>query len=908
MTSGTTDSSLPPLVMPGPSTSVSERLEEVARHLGDKVAVESADGRLTFRELVDRVDALAAEIAPLLRDMRDTDNGDTPVRRPVGLFAEQGTDSVAAMLAVMKCGHPCVALDSVLPDARVSQIAELADVGMILTDAPRREIAASFPGSPIVRGLLPEGSAPATPVDLPPPSQDDVISLVFTSGTTGKPKGVVWTNHTLLSISYTARDTIGFNPDDRVSMIMPQAFAAGQMLIFAGLLNGASLCVRDPRVHGIKDMTEWLRAMDVTTLHLTPALLRALQDELPEGTVLESVRVVTTAGDKVYGKDVDSFRPYVSPDAVFVNWLGSSETEALTYFKIGPGDPVPEGVVPAGRTVILRELSIRTLEGEPLPAGEAGVLHCTSAHMSVGYWKDPEGTAAVFTPLEDGRTTFRTGDRATLTEDGMLHLLGRADDAVKIRGYLVEPGEVESVLRKFPEIADVAVRAIPGRDEEKRLVAWVVPDPHHTSTPSPASVRSTLSRLLPAYMVPGDVVMLTAIPRNERGKVVAAELPAPPTRPEPTPPATDGEAAMQRIWAPILRLDSVGRDESFTALGGDSLAVEEMLAGVEAQFGVSLTTADLAEHPSLAEFTELAESGRESGSVVRADTLVRLHPAGTAAPLFCFAGAGGAAALFEVLAEAMGPDQPVYAFQVNGFENPGMPDWTVGRAARRYARIIQQVAPEGPVVLAGHSLGGLFALRVARLLGEQGREVALVGLLDTILPPAARGGEEDGRWSKARLRRRRPVLVAAALYEFLLPTTLRRRRNARREAAEGLTRPEDSIRPQRSYLRTRLRILGAGFGKYDYAERKDIFNLHGIGIAQFHRPRPWHGRALVFYSDENRDPHSWWDVLLPGPHEFITIEASHVAVLKWPYVEQIAGPLITAMEELGLRRPATATR
>jgi thioesterase domain-containing protein/acyl carrier protein len=694
--------------------------------------------------------------------------------------------------------------------------------------------------------------------------------------------------------------TLRLTPEDRVAGVLPLAFAAGQMLVATTLLNGATLTLRDPREHGIRDLTGWIRDSQVSTLHLTPSLLRALVEALPAGTVLDTVRIVTTAGEKVYGKDVRAVRPFLPEGAAFVNWMGSSETEALTAYELTSNDPVPDGILPAGTAVPLRRLEILGEDGTPVMPGETGVLHVVSAHLAAGYWRDPEGTAAVFAPLPDGSTRFRSGDLARLDDDGTLHLLGRADDAVKIRGYLVQPQEVEAALLGFPEIADAVVRAV-GAEDARHLVAWVVPDPQHPLTPSPASVRSTLARLLPAYMVPTAVVVIAEIPRNERGKVAVRELPAPPARPDPVPPATATERALATIWTPILRLDEVGRDESFTALGGDSLAVEEMLAAVESAYGIGLTTADLAEHPSLRDFAALIDRAGDGSGFDRADPLVRLRTTGTRPPLFCFSGAGGAAVLFEHLAAELGGDQPVYALQMNGFENAGRPDWTIDAAARRYVRLVQRVAPTGPVVLAGHSMGGLFALRVARRLSAQGREVALLALIDTVLPPAARGARASESRLLAAVRRSRPVVVGNTLYNFLVPTSIRRRTQERR----NLPLPagvDTGSRPQRAYWRTRLHILAAGLTtSRDVTARKDVFNLHGIGIAQLHRPRPWAGNAIVFTSNENSDDPSWWTALLPGRTEIRRIDASHVAVLRPPFVKQVVEPLRTAVDAVGER-------
>ncbi|MBB3676995.1 alpha/beta fold hydrolase [Modestobacter versicolor] len=879
---------IPALVVPGPHTSVGERLTELARAVPDHPALVAADGRVTYAELADRAWALAAVLRETAAQLPDAD-AEHPC--PIGVFAEQGVDSVVAMVAVMVAGHPCVVLDVQLPEARIALIAERAGIRVVLADAERHPLALDVPGVTAVLGVHQDPAAPGPVEPWPAPTLDTPASLIFTSGTTGQPKGVVYTHRTVLASGYTTGRSMRFTAADRVTLVLPQAFAAGQIIIFGALFNGSTLHVRDPRQHGMADLVRWLDEVQATTLHLTPSLLRAIKAALPSGAVLSSVRVVTTAGEKVYGRDVHDIRPHLGAHASFVNWLGSSETEAISAYEITATDPVPEGIIPAGRPVELREVSVRDDEGSEVPRGEVGVMHVISAYMSAGYWRDPAETARVFTALPDGRTLFRSGDRARFDEAGDLHVLGRTDDAVKIRGYLVAPEEVETALRRYPEIADAAVRAIPGADGELRLVAWVTPDPQHR-TPSAASVRTALTRVLPAWMVPSDVVVLGRIPRNERGKVAAAELPAPPPRPEPVPPATDGEASIEAIWARILRLDHVSRDESFTALGGDSLAVEEMLTTVGTSCGVQVSTADLAEHPTLAEFAELVGEAQRGTAVRRTGPLVRLHPGGTRPPVFCFAGAGGHAAFFEPLATALGADQPVYAFQVNGFENPGVPDWTVGQAARRYVRMIEEIAPTGPVVLAGHSLGGLFALRVAQLLGAAGRQVPLVTLLDTVLPPAARVSEQEGS-PLAALRRSRVRIAASVLLDFLTPTSVRRRRR------EPGVETDQAARPERAYLRTRLRILTAGLGTTtDLAARKDIFNLHGIGIAQVHRPRPWHGRTIVVLTDENQDDARWWGPLLRGEHEIVQVHCTHTAVLRWPYVTDIAARMSAVIDGL----------
>jgi acyl-coenzyme A synthetase/AMP-(fatty) acid ligase/thioesterase domain-containing protein/acyl carrier protein len=841
---------LPDLQPPGPDDTVLGRLAELARWIPDAVALDAADGTLTFGELYQRVLALSAELVEAVEA--------APGRPSIGIWAEQDTTSIAALLAALTTGTPCVELDITLPEARVAEIAQRGDVGIVLADDARREAAAALPGVIGVRGLLPTREAPAEPVQHGV-TGDTPACLLFTSGTTGAPKGVVYTQRTVLAGGYNHRDALRITSTDRVAIVFPISFAAGLITMCAAVFNGATACIRDPRVHGVADAVEWVQSARISVLACAPSLLRALGAALPDGLVLPDLRLIATGGEKSFGQDVVDIRPHLRREASVMNWLGSSETGGLSTFEVASTDPVPAGVLPAGRALPLHVFEILGEDGAVLPAGEPGILHITSGHHAAGYWKDPEQTAEKFLPLPDGRVRVRSGDRATLDEDGVMRLLGRADDAVKIRGYLVEPAEVEVALRSLPQVRDVVVRAQPDERGLDRLIAWVVPDPAG-GTASPAVLRSGVARRLPSYMVPRDVVLLEELPRNERGKVVAAALPPVPERPTPVPPATPTEAVLEPIWGRILHLEHVSRDESFTALGGDSLAVEEMLASVTSQLGAELTTADLAERPTLAEFAALVAARRADRSGRRTSNVVRLRTTGTRPPVFCFAGAGGAAAAFSPLAGALGPDQPVYALQVRGLEDRGVPDWTVGQAARRYLRQLEEIAPEGPVVLVGHSLGGLFALAVAHLLRERGREVVDLVLVDTYLPLRARPDDAP--------RRQGP------------------------EAAP-ITRAQ--------LWRTRLQVLTAGLVRRTAEVQKEVFHQHGARVARFHRPQPWPGRALLVLSTENDDELAWWEPLLTGEHEVLRLEGDHNALLRLPYVVRIAEQVTAAVDRVAQR-------
>ena len=822
---------IPELVVPGPHERVQQRLTELASLLGDQVALESADGRLTFADLDTRARALAEELRAAGGE------GGTPDRSPIGILAEQCADSVVAMYGIMETGRPHVVLDVLLPEARVAQIVECAGIRTILADDDRQKVAATLPGVREVRSLVPGGD---TPVPAPEEKSmlDSPASLAFTSGTTGAPKGVVYTHRTVLAIGYTGRVALGTRPGERVALVLPQAFAAGQIVATGALLNGATLCIRDPRVGGIDDLAAWVDAARVTVLVATPSLARSLVGGLPDGAVLGPVRLLVTCGEQLFGADITAFRPHLRPDTVVMNWLGSSETEALTCYPVGSGDPVPDGVVPAGRVLPLRELQLLGPEGRTVPPGEPGILHVVSAHMSTGYWADPAGTARVFEQLPDGRTRFRSGDRGSLGTDGILRLHGRADDAVKVRGYLVEPAEVEAALRGLPDVLDAVVRGRPGAAGDNRLVAWVVPDPGKPR-PTPVALRKAIGGLLPDYMVPRDVVLLDDVPRNERGKVAVSALPEPQLRSEPVPPATPTEAALERIWSTLLQLDHIGRDESFTALGGDSLAVEEMLAAVEDQFGASATAGDVVAHATLAEFAALVDT-RQAGRRRQGTPVVSLRPASAGVPVFCFPAIGATASSLRALADLLDGDHPVYAFDGTG---PAAPGLGMERAARRCTATIEELVGEGAVALVGHGLGGLLALRVGHILQAGGHQVVLLTLIDTPVPAAGPA---------------RPRLAAL-----------------RAGLSRGAGRTGSGPRPSRR--------TGGPRGVY-----RALSGLYGEGVARFHRPDPWYGRALVLLPHDGPHDVADYEALVQGQHEIHRLAADGAGALAAAPAREVA--------------------
>jgi thioesterase domain-containing protein/acyl carrier protein len=560
-------------------------------------------------------------------------------------------------------------------------------------------------------------------------------------------------------------------------------------------------------------------------------------------------------------------------------------------------------VLPAGRPAAGKEVLLSDELGAPVPVGSTGDLTVVSRYLSAGYWRPTPEAAARFSLLPDGRTAYRTGDLGRIDADGNLVLLGRRDAAVKIRGYLVEPSEVEAALLALDDVADAVVTAISQPPAPNRLVAYVVPNASG-ATLSAAAIRRLLRAKLPAWMVPTTIVGLPALPRNERGKVDRAALPPPPAGPKPSaPPRSQWELVVADLWTKVLNLDEVGVEDDFMELGGDSLAAEELLSAVLDKLGVVVPSSVFVDAPTLGEFA--ARVAHAPRAVPAHPTVVSLRTTGSRPPLFCFAGAGGLGLGFVPLARQLGEDQPVYAFQAHGLERRGIPDWTVERTARRHLQMIRVLRPHGPYLLAGHSLGGLIAMEIAHQLAEAGEQVGLLVLLDTYLPTTTKDGTSAAPTANPATSGPRAALTTATNGTGTGVGSTSTSQLANRFYSERL---RNAIPTQvRAFLPERLPRLTtfvkaaqlplAGLVRYPGLVQFDVFFNHGRLLERFYRARPWAGRTLVYRAQDNPDDDRAWSSLLPD-YEVHDLACEHFSVLREPHVKTIAAQLATEIDKL----------
>jgi acyl-coenzyme A synthetase/AMP-(fatty) acid ligase/thioesterase domain-containing protein/O-antigen/teichoic acid export membrane protein/acyl carrier protein len=813
---------------------VIERFAHVAAGRAGDIALRTDDGDTTYGALY----AAAAAWSELLRGRAAPD-------APVALVGDLNTRTAAVILGGFAAGAPLVPLDTGLPPDRMAHIVDaLRARGYRLDDvvaddldemrtATLRESLSIWPADRAV-------PVDDQPLDAVPADIRTVTGIQFTSGSSGEPKAVLYTNGTWLSDWILHRDRFGIVEGARVALCMPVSFAAGLNVLIGALLSGAEVTAVDPRRCTPAAARDRIASADIVMC--TPSFLQALA-AAEGGRPLHGVQRIVTTGEPLYGNGIRAGRS-VAPNAVITNWAGSSETLGIAHFDVWPGDDIPAGVVPAGVPVPHKTLGV---DGR-------GRLTVTSRYLAAGYL-DPDTAATTFVDNADGSSTFVTNDRARITPDGVLVVLGRMDAAVKIRGYLVEPAEVEAGLLECPGVREALVVA----DDEAGtpvLIAYVSPEPG-MRTPAVAEIRAHLHGRLPAWMVPAHVVMLESLPRNTRGKVDRRALPA-PTRGPIVPPEPGLEHDVAEAWSTVLKLDAVGRTENFYALGGDSLNVQQMIATVGSRLGVKLTASDLAGAPTVAQFADVIGAKRTGGTGTRgprvAPTTVLLRPPtdSTTHTLFCFAGAGASALSFVPLVERIARDVAVVAFQAQGLENRAFPDWTVGRAARRHLADLLALQPRGPYTLVGHSLGAFVALDVANRLETLGHDVESVTLLDPFLPPRT-------------VREARRTL--SGVRSTLLEQT-----------------PADLS----SLWRRRLWLPLAGIADGTPEEKVEALREVGVRVGRLHRPRPYHKRTLLLLSSFNHDDDRVWPRILTGDLTVERIHCDHDSVVREPHVGRVA--------------------
>ncbi|HET7461830.1 MAG TPA: amino acid adenylation domain-containing protein [Longimicrobium sp.] len=511
---------------------------------------------------------------------------------PVGVCLEWHPELLVALLATWKAGGVYVPLDPALPPERLAYMADDAQLGVVVT---RAEFAGRVP-APVTVRVDADAERIATERDEAPEAGAQPASaayVIYTSGSTGRPKGVVVEHGPAARHLSAMGRYLAIAPGDRVLQFASASFDVSFEQVLLPLLGGAAVVLRGPERWSPTEFGGRARALGVTVADLSPAYWHEVVESTP---ALPGVRAVTVGGEAL---------PPASARAPagtrLVNAYGPTETViGGTVFDVGEG--WSGATVPIGRPLAGRSAYVLDPRLEPVPAGAAGELYLGGPVLARGYLGRPGLTAERFVPDPFGAAggrLYRTGDRARWNAAGNLEFLGRADLQVKVRGFRIEPGEIEARLLEHPGVRAAVVAAREDTPGDTRLVAYVVGDAAATAE----ALRAHVGATLPEYMVPAAYVRLDALPLNANGKVDRKALPAPGGEAhaagEHQAPANEIEVALAEIWSDLLGVEQVGRGDNFFELGGHSLLAVRVISRVRQAMEVELELDAVFEKPVL---------------------------------------------------------------------------------------------------------------------------------------------------------------------------------------------------------------------------------------------------------------------------------------------------------------------
>lgn len=498
---------------------------------------------------------------------------------PVGLRLPRTPELVVAALALMRLGALCVPLHEQDPPDRVAWMLSHTGTELVVDDiALVRSVSRS------------DGPVPTTPAGSVP--ADTAAWLMFTSGSTGAPKGVLATHRAMVT---RAVDRIAAGPEyARMLMHSPYAWDMVVWELWMPLLQGHTVVIATPDRLGAEDFRQVLRAGEVTAALLATGLFQVLVDDIPDS--LGRLRTLSSAGDILPPDTVRAMRA-AAPGLDIVNIYGPVEATAYATAYSIPAGPLPDEAIPVGRAVDHTEVVILDALLRPVPPGMVGEIYLTGAGLARGYHRMPGRTATVFTANPfgaPGSRMYRTGDHGSWGADGAVRFLGRGDRQVKLNGIRVEPGEIEHAIRDMPGVTAAVVtahRVAAG----KSLVAHVVAaEPIDT-----AVMRTRLARVLPAYLLPAVIVQIPALPLTANGKVDRTALTMPASA-AAEPPRTPRRQILAELFADAVGQQRVGVQDDFFRIGGNSLAAIRLSAAASRTFGVVVSPRDLLDAPTVA--------------------------------------------------------------------------------------------------------------------------------------------------------------------------------------------------------------------------------------------------------------------------------------------------------------------
>ncbi|MBN0042924.1 amino acid adenylation domain-containing protein [Streptomyces actuosus] len=874
-------------------TVVSRFFEQAAR-TPDATAVVMGEERWSYARLAEAAENVVGRLHAL----------GAPAGARIGIAMNRSPLTMAVLLGVMRAGCAVVPMDLGYPAARLATMVEQARPFRVVAEASYAHLA----GDPAL--LLPAETVAAPAPRCPAGGGTDGAStayVLFTSGSTGSPKGVAMPHRTLAALVAWQAVAPSAVPGGVTLQFAPLSFDISFQEIFSTLSFGGTLCLAGDAQR--RDMPALLHLLDrerVEQVFLPPVALQQLAEAAGTLDITPpALRVVITCGEQL--RVTPEIRAFCAklPHVVLENQYGPTETHVVTAFPM-TGDPAAfPALPPIGRAVDGAEVHVLDKRMRPVPAGARGDIYLGGNFLADGYEGRPDLTKERFLahPFGDGdHRLYYTGDVGMVLPDGDVVFLGRDDAQVKVRGFRVEPAEVElavtGLAQSCPGVRDAAVVARERADGETFLAAFLLGEGTDEDL---AGIRERLRATLPAHMVPSRWQWVSTWPLTPSGKRDDAALRrAPLTAPGRAPergPRDAYERTLAEMVADMLGLDTVGVHDSLFDLGGTSLTAMRLVVRIEQRYQVNIPLAEFVATPTPA---GIAARLRDGGAQAAFDPLVPIRPQGSRPPLFMVHPMGGTVLCYVAFARHLPADLPLYALQAAGADPGTTPLSSVEDLADSYIAALRTVRPHGPYTIGGWSFGGFVAFEIARRLRAEGEQVTLLVVDTTALDQGPRSPHDDESmldWFFHELLRPRDGGTAPArTVPGGLASPEERFTHMARVASERGVLPSGS---SGAVIRRLFDVYRANWrATLAYRPAREDQDLTLIRAAE---PLPavlsaMHGAART----RHQDPCNGWSAMTSGRIHTVHVPGDHLTMMEQPHVAQLASTVAELTDDSAL--------
>jgi len=635
------------------------------------------------------------------------------------VVAYVGNDIKTAMvsqMAIDRAGMTAVGIPYDEVPERFQAIIENAQCRLLLVNAPLEQF-------PFIEQLSCWGH-PAQSGPPPVEHYPEAVDILFTSGSTGAPKGLSFSRYFHENI-----DLEVFDFDDHVRGRSVAGLSSADIATLRAAIKRGNYHYFDFRRRGIQELAPWIREEGITRFEGTPTLIRMLCDAAPRPEDLAGLRVLRLVGEAYTFDDVEKLRPYFPEHPIVLQGYGSTDAGYIGQSKVLLSDPPRTGPIPIAKLFVDVEVDLVDEQGNLVPDGEIGEVTVRSPYIPLGYLNRPDLDAEFREQLPSGAIRIHTRDCAIRLPDGSFLHKGRMDHMVKIAGNRVELGEIESALRSLPGVNQAAAATYRDASGDLRLCAFVTAQ--GDTTLDGGGLRALLKRRLPAIMVPDGIVVLDAMPVLPTGKINRLGLPPYETAPATSAPvASDSlEEKIRALMAEVLGVANFGLTDNYFDFGGDSIRASRLFGELKKRLAIDAPISSLYETQTAQKLAELLRYDPEGENNV----VIPVRAEGAAAPLFCVHGGAGEVVWAYNFLPGLPEDVPVYGFQPSLLQLSGLaaPPATLREYADRYVTELQRIQPRGPYRLYGYSLGGHIAFEMALELQRRGEQVAFLGIGDT---------------------------------------------------------------------------------------------------------------------------------------------------------------------------------